>query len=334
MPVIHSLYREAGVVRIDEETCPRCGSCAQVCPADVLEMESGGVHVRTDSLLGCVACGHCMMVCPARSITVTDRGLSPDDLMPLPAAEVRATAGALEALLLSRRSVRRFTAQEVDSAILERIVRMATSAPMGIPPWDVGCVVVRGREEVGKLAVEIVAGYEGFLKIFRPWLLALLRPWMGRAKYEQFRDFVRPLAQTYVAHHRAGEDVVFWGAPAVLIFHHSPYADVADAMIPCTYAMLAAESLGLGSTTIGGAPPILQRNAPLCRRLGIPEGNKPAISLILGYPAFHFRRTVRRRFTSVQTIDVEARGKAASAGWRLSEACNRGQQLNGGIGDT
>ena len=310
--MIHSLYREAGAVRIDEEACTRCGECVRVCPADALAMENGRIRVRSDSPLGCVACGHCMMVCPKGCIAVTGRGLSPEDLLPLPDADQRATVDALEALMASRRSVRRFSDKVVEPAVLDRIVRMATSAPMGIPPWDVGCVVVRGRAEVGALAAEVVAGYEGFLKLFRPWVLALLRPWMGRAKHEQFRDFVRPLAQTYVAHHRAGEDVVFWGAPAVLIFHHSPYADVADAMIPCTYAMLAAESLGLGSTMIGGAPPIFQRNAALCRRLGIPEGNTPAICLILGYPAVRFLRTVRRRFASVQTIG--GAGKEAAAG--------------------
>ena len=50
---------------------------------------------------------------------------------------------------------------------------------------------------------------------------------------------------------------------------------------------------------IGGAPPILQRNRELCRRLDIPDGNTPSICLILGYPAVRFRRTVRRRFAHV-----------------------------------
>ncbi len=83
---------------------------------------------------------------------------------------------------------------------------------------------------------------------------------------------------------------------ALLIFYHSPYADPADATIACTHAMLAAESLGLGSTIIGGAPPILQRNKALCRSLGVPAGNTPSISLIVGHPAVQFRRAVRRRF--------------------------------------
>jgi nitroreductase len=178
---------------------------------------------------------------------------------------------------------------------------MAASAPMGIPPWDVGCVTVRGRDRVRELTDEVVKGYERFLRIFRPWVLTAMRPFMRRATYEQFKSFIRPLAQTYVGNHRRGRDVLFWDAPAVLLFHHSPYADTADAMIACTYAMLAAESLGLGTTMIGGAPPILRRNAKLCERLGLPSGNTPSITMILGYPAVKFRRAVRRRFSHANT---------------------------------
>ena len=84
MVVPHSRYREAGTVSIDESTCQRCGDCAAICPADVLAAEDGRIHVRNDSPFGCIACGHCMMVCPEGSVTVTGRGLSPDDLLPLP----------------------------------------------------------------------------------------------------------------------------------------------------------------------------------------------------------------------------------------------------------
>ena len=53
---------------------------------------------------------------------------------------------------------------------------------------------------------------------------------------------------------------------------------------------------------IGGAAPIIQRKRQLCQRLGIPDGNKPAIALIIGYPAVHFRRGVIRWFASVTDL--------------------------------
>ncbi len=303
MAVMHSLYREGGVVAVDESTCTRCGQCAAICPAEVLALEDGRIRVRDDTPFGCIACGHCMMTCPEGSITVTGRGLSADDLLPLPPREERASADALAALMTARRSVRHFTDEEVAPELLERVVAMAASAPMGIPPWDIGCVIIRGREKVQELAAELIKGYEGFLKMFRPWMLALMRPFIGRSTYDQFRHFLRPLAETYVNGRREGRDLLFYDAPAVIILHHSPYADPVDAAIACTYAMLAAESLGLGNTIIGGAPPILQRNKALCRKLGVPEGNTPCCALILGHPRTAFKRAIRRHFTSATTTE-------------------------------
>ena len=294
MPVMHSVYREAGEVRIDRDKCNQCGACARICPAEVLRAEDGDVQIHTDSAFGCVACGHCMMVCPQGAVTVTGRGISPEDLLELPPKEERAGADQLAALMLSRRSVRRFSEHEVDAHDLERIVEMASTAPMGIPPWDIGCVTTRGRDEVKQLAGEIIKGYEGFLKIF--WMFKIMGLFWGKAKRDMFAHFVRPLAEKYVEAHHEGRDLLFYDAPAVLTFHHSPYAEAADATIACTYAMLAAESLGLGTTMIGGAPPIMQRNKALCRSLGIPEGHTPSICLIVGHPATHFRRAIRRRF--------------------------------------
>ncbi|HET6418937.1 MAG TPA: nitroreductase family protein [Geobacteraceae bacterium] len=302
MTVMHSMYREAGKVEVDGQNCIRCGKCVDLCTIDVLKMTDGGVTVEDDNPFGCVSCGHCMMVCPNGCITVTGRGASPEDLVPLPPPEERATADALAALMQSRRSIRRFSDREVDKSDIARVVEMAASAPMGIPPWDAGCVTVLGREKVRELAAEIIKGYEGFLKIFRPWLLSMMRPFTKKATYEQFRYFIRPLAELYAGSYRKGRDVLFYDAPAVMIFHHSPYAQVVDVTIACTYAMLAAESLGLGTTIIGGAPPILQRNKALCKKLGIPSGNTPTIALILGHPDVQFRRAIRRRFSSVETV--------------------------------
>jgi len=299
MAVKHSLYHEEGQVRVDETRCTLCVLCVKTCPAEVLSISEGAVRQHPAGF-GCIACGHCMMVCPAECITVSGRNFSHLDLRPLPPPEERADADALAALFAARRSVRRFADRPVGAELLERIVAMASAAPMGIPPWDVGVTTVAGFEAVRELAGQVVDGYRGVTKVFRPGLLKLLKPLLGQARYEQFADFILPLAAMYLETWAAGRDTVFWGAPAVLLFSHSPYAGEPDAVIACTYAMLAAESLGLGSTMIGGAPPMLQRNKRLCRDLGIPAGHKPALALILGYSAVPFRRGVVRRFRHQQ----------------------------------
>ena len=56
----------------------------------------------------------------------------------------------------ARRSVRRFQDREVEPEVLNLIIEMAASGPMGIPPWDVGCVIVQGHARVQVLADEIV----------------------------------------------------------------------------------------------------------------------------------------------------------------------------------
>lgn len=297
MAIVHGTFPESGVVSVDRELCSGCGECVEACPADHLALDrSGEVSALPDSHFGCIACAHCMMVCPTGAIQVRGRGLEPGHLVPLPFSESRADFESLEALMLSRRSVRRFEKRAVPADVLARVVRAAETAPMGIPPWDLGCVTIAGHDAVQALAQDVVRGYEGFLKIFRPSTLALMRPLLGREKHAQFKTFIRPLARAIVENAREGRDKLFWDAPALLFFHVSPYADPADAAIACTYAMLAAESLGLGSTMIGSAAPILQRDPAPLERLGMPKGHRPAISLILGYPDREFLRGVQRSF--------------------------------------
>ena len=304
MGVISSLGDAAGEPRIDERTCTLCGACAEICPTGVLSEGGGAIRVDNSVHFGCIACGHCMMVCPSDSIVVTGRRLSPGDAVPLPPTDKRATAEQLEALLVSRRSVRRFAEGDVPRGLIERVIAAAATAPMGIPPWEVGITVFHGRDRVRHLAEDTARGYQAMLKFMdnrlaRP-LLSLL---MKRAARAQLRTFILPLGRAIVEEWRAGRDAVFYGAPAALLFHSSPYADVADAVIACTYAMVAAESLGLGTCMIGCAAPILARRKDLLKKHGIPEGHKPAIVLILGYPATKFLKAVRRPFLMVRGLD-------------------------------
>lgn len=304
MGVISSVGPVAATPIIDYTTCTACKLCVRICASNNLVM---GTDNRVVALpdgapdsFGCIGCGHCMLVCPTGSITVTGRKLAPADTVALPTPQQTATPEQLENLFLKRRSIRDFSKQDVPREMIERIVTAASKAPMGIPPWEVGIVVFQGRDKVQQLAADVTELYHGLLKLLdRPIMLKLLKPFLKAATYEQLATFILPLARIITEARRRGEDYMLYDAPTALLFHTSPYADAADAVIACTYAMIAAESLGLGSCMIGCLTPPLSRKPTLMQKYQIPAGHKPAIVLILGYPAVKFQRALRRPFHSV-----------------------------------
>jgi nitroreductase/NAD-dependent dihydropyrimidine dehydrogenase PreA subunit len=299
MGVVSSFGDASGDPAVDRSTCTVCGACAEVCPTNVLI--DGGTEIRIDRSrgFGCIACAQCMMVCPSDSIVVRGRRLTPEDLVDLPAPADRASFERLEGLMLSRRSVRRFRDEGIPRETIDRVIAAAATAPMGIPPWEVGVSVFRGRDKVRELARDTADAYARMLRFFDGPLGKLLRMTMKKPVRLQFDTFILPLGRIIVEGNRKGADYALYNAPAALLFHASPYCDGADAFIACTYAMVAAEALGLGSCMIGCVAPVIARRKDLLRKHGLPAGHVPKIALILGYPAVRFRKAIRRPFLSV-----------------------------------
>jgi len=286
------------VPTIDRNTCADCGACAKVCASESLVWRDGKVEISGGTFLGCIGCGHCMMVCPSRSVRVTGRRLAPGDLVDLPAKIAWATPEQLDGLLLARRSIRRFSAEEIDRATVERILAMTSTAPMGIPPSEVGIVVFQGRPKVRVLVADMIASFRQIRKKL-VWTLRLGRFFMSKTNYTRLRDFVLPLIDLLVERSEQGQDALFFDAPLVLLFHHGPMADPAAAHVAATYAMLAAQSLGLGSCMIGSAMAI-NYDKSLMAKCGIPAENKVGLALVIGHHATPFRRGARRQLASVK----------------------------------
>ncbi len=187
----------------------------------------------------------------------------------------------------------------MDRAALEQIVEMTSMAPMAFPPHEVGVVVFDSREKVRKLAAETITA----MWAARPWMgrimLALMRPFMGKSKYAMMRDFVVPFADVVLTSHKQDNDKLLYDVPAAMLFHSSPRADPADAVIAATYAMLAAESLRLGTCLIGMVAPFLGRRAAWRSEHGILAENRLELVLVMGHPAMRPKHGLKRGLAGV-----------------------------------
>ncbi len=296
--------KEKSEIRIDLEKCNGCGLCVKVCKDFSLEMVKGKVAITENPLFGCIGCGHCMAICPTDAIEIYGREISPDDLFPLPEKATVAGYDQLLNLLQSRRSIREFKKQTIDQAITDKIITAARTAPMGIPPSDVNVLILNSPEKVRKFVQDFCAYLESIQWFVSKWFLALMRPFWSKTNNELFSRFVRPLFDIYIGSMKKGHDEVMYDAPLAIYFYGSPYADPADPLIAATYAMLAGESLGLGTCMLGAIHPMIQNGKKakeFREKHGIKYPSREGIFVIFGYPKYKFRKGIGRTFASVYT---------------------------------
>ncbi len=123
---------------------------------------------------------------------------------------------------------------------------------------------------------------------------------MSKEEYGMMKDFIVPLMDAFSEEKKNGKDFVLYDAPLVMYFYGSLYSDPADAIIAATYAMLEAQSLGLGTCMIGTIGPFIKKGANKFKeKYGIPQKHMLGIALAFGYPAFKYHRAIKRTFAKI-----------------------------------
>lgn len=259
--------------KIDEERCIQCGECVVDCPAEVLTMDD---YPKMINEKGCYRCQHCLAICPTGAVSILGR--HPEDSKSLDGKLVDPVA--LETLIMGRRSVRRYTGQELDQTLIDDLLEVAWHAPTGVNNQGVlftvvrsGKVMARVREEVmARLAAKREAGGfpEGFVG---QYLGAAVKGWQEE-----------------------GKDIIFRGAPHLLITSAPRNAPcpVQDTHIALTTFQLLAHARGVGTVWDGMFMMALAVCPELVVRLGIPADHLIGYAMVFGEPAVQYQRTVRR----------------------------------------
>lgn len=287
---------------VDRNTCKGDGICAEICPEDIFEILDGHaatVEARTDS---CILCGQCVAVCPTGSIQIPKMPI--EDFQELR----RQPFGYDEFLdfLSLRRSVRTFKDRPVERDLIDKILKAAATAPMGFPPHTTQVLVIDRREEMDFLLQALVRDYGAMHKGFsNPVTRAMIRLSAGAEDYATLKNWILDVSKhANQAYRRDRSDRYMYRAPVLMLFHANRWmiSYEENAHLVCSHAMLAAVSLGLGTTILGIVPPTVDRSKILRKRYGIPKDNRVITSLILGYPKYNYKKGIRRKLAGVRYV--------------------------------
>ena len=277
---------------VDRETCTRCGACVALCTGRVFE--TVGERIEVVAPAECWLCGHCVAVCPADAIDHAEYPL--DECPPLDTTTLPSFDGLVSALR-ERRSLRIFRDRPVPRQVVRGLVDVARWSPSAGNGQPVDWLAFDDPAHIAALSAQAVGAFAQTARLLRNPLarlyLLLTRGADGvKAGLESMDSFER-MAQR----HAQGEDPIFRRAPVLLVAHvpNGAYFGRDDAVYAVYNLMLAAQQMGLGTCQIGYFLIALDLNRKLRSALGLPQGRRAEVALVLGYPQYRFRRVLPRR---------------------------------------
>ncbi len=250
-------------VTVDKEKCVQCGLCVRDCVSHCLEMNKNDYPYMKDENR-CLGCQHCMSICPQGAISFNNK--NPED------SEKPSFKNVLS-LIKSRRSIRLYKDEELTEEELQAIKDMLPYIPTGCNSHKLHFSIVEKQSVMKELKEKV---NNKLIKLLNNKVLSPI-----------VKHF-----ETYKESFNKGEDIIFRGAPHMIVVSSPISAPCApqDPVIALSYIELYAQSLGYGTCWCGYAELCIKLMPELCDILEIPKGYTPIYAMLLGKPAVKYSR--------------------------------------------
>ncbi len=260
------------IMGINLEKCSNCKQCMRDCVARNFSLDETRQQIIFDSSRRCISCGHCIAVCPENAIEYEHMGDEPLDFKLNRDPNELISYDVMLEFLHIKRSIRQYKHKKVPKEIIEKVINSMSYAPTGANMRNLKCLVLSDEVKIKLLSDSIVD--------------AIISGEDDR-RLTRMRD--------------EGMDPIFYKAPHVLIIYSKNPWDTRNSTIVITYAMLSAQTLGLGSCWIGYAHGILMERSEIRTKYTGIQTYVLGV-MILGYPSVKYYRSVPRPLLEVKGI--------------------------------
>lgn len=249
-------------VMIDADKCIGCGMCAKVCAAHNIAINQKKAETVLEA---CLMCGQCGAICPKKAISISGYPAEQIDKED----DIRLNPDDVLEVIRFRRTIRQFRQKEIPREIIEQILEAGRLTHTAKNMQDVSFVVLnKEKDHVEQMAVSLFKKIKPLADLFSPM-----------ARNNQIEDHF-----------------FFFNAPIAIVILAK---DKTNGILAAQNMEFVAEAHGLGVLYSGFFTMAANASHKIKKTIKVPEGKKAAMTLVLGFPAVNYLRSVQRKALDV-----------------------------------
>lgn len=271
-------------ISIDNSKCQQCGICAKICPESCIGFTEGtNAFLNGKNAMFCMSCGQCEAICPSGAVQVQTEHIYSRDL-DYNTPEI--TSEQLKKFLLSRRSIRRYRKESVETEVIEEIIDTTEYAPSAGNLHPINWIIISDPERIAHIAkTTFLTRYEAAQENPNLW-------------FAPYVEWAKPAFER-------GEDPVCRHAPHLAVAtvpSQNPFG-LTDSVIALAHFEIAAHAHGIGTCWAGVVQVAAEESEPLRELLGVPHGYRCGYVMMFGYPEFPFSHIPRRKSATITWVN-------------------------------
>jgi len=290
---------ENSIIELDLENCTKCHECVKDCVADLFYIENDVLHIVDSFEERCIECGHCEAVCPVEVIRLKfheEVELEHSSLK----EEIPPYNNFLN-LVLKRRSIRRFKEKAIPKELMEKLLKVGRYSPTGGNSENVYYTVVQNRTIVAAISKHITVKLTNLVNALEnPKERKLLKRNKTEEEIKQILENL-PSIKRKLEMIEKGIDFWCWNGELLIIHGNKAEGGISsNCALAAAHIMLAAETLGLGTCSLGYLTGFLNQYQIIRDLIKIPSDHTVGYCLTMGYPDVRYKRIPARKALRVQ----------------------------------